>query len=41
MKKFHIREYFKKYDPHPNLIFWISMIIESLKIMPDNNKKVG
>jgi SAM-dependent methyltransferase len=36
---FHIRDYFNKFEPHPNLIFWISMIKESLKIAPNNEQK--
>jgi len=39
MNQFHIRDYFDKHSPHPNLIFWISMIKESLKIAPKNNEK--
>jgi len=41
MKQFHIRDWFEKYQPHSNLIFWVSMIKESLKIVPKNkNRKI-
>ena len=39
MDQFHIRDYFDKYKPHSNLIFWISMIKESLKIAPKNDNR--
>lgn len=39
MKQFHIRDYFDKYNPHQNLIFWISMVRESLKIIPQNKTR--
>ena len=39
IKNFHIRDYFNKYKPHPNLIFWIAMIKESLKIIPKNDQR--
>lgn len=32
---FHISNFFKRFDSHSNLVFWISMIEESLKIIPN------
>ena len=39
MNDFHIRDFFDKFDPHTNLIFWISMVKESLKLIPKNQEK--
>lgn len=39
MNDFHIRDFFDKFDPHTNLIFWISMIKESLKVAPKNSER--
>ena len=39
MNNFHIRDFFDKFDPHTNLIFWISMVNESLKLIPKNQEK--
>ncbi len=39
MNDFHIRDFFDKFDPHTNLIFWISMVKESLKLIPTNQEK--
>lgn len=36
MNNFHIRDFYNKFEPHANLIFWISMIKESLKVIPKN-----
>lgn len=39
MCDFHIRDFFDKFGPHKNLIFWISMIKESLKVLPKNSER--
>jgi len=39
MSKFHIRDYFDKYRPHPNLIFWIAMMEEAQEIIPTNKDR--
>lgn len=39
MKKFHLRQYYEKYPPHPSLNFWYSMIRLSQHILDKEIEK--